>query len=603
MPRRLRARRNPPPTRYDRPGHTAIVSLKVRDVRCVASRVHRRNNDPVLWMAVPAILGFPHSNEQGLLQRAALHQSPPREVTRDDGLDSRTMTLGRTRAVAVSGIDGVPIEVEADSAPGLPAFSIVGMPDTACRQAPDRVRSAAANSALQLPRQRVTVNLSPASLPKQGSGFDVAIAIAALAAGGVVDNAQVADVVHIGELGLDGAVRAVPGVLPAVLAAAAAGFTKVVVPAENAAEAALVPGVEVLPATDLGALVTRYRLQHKGKPVPPVVVPRNAPCSEPPVPDLSDVVGQFEARFALEVAAAGGHHMAMVGPPGAGKTMLAERLPGLLPPLSVEDALQVTAVHSVLGALGTGEDGRSPLLTHAPFVAPHHGASMASVVGGGSGRVRPGAISRAHRGVLFLDEAPEFRRDVLDALRQPLESGSVTIARADRVVRFPARFQLVLAANLCPCGAARDGACTCSPVLRRTYLNRLSGPLLDRVDVRLNLLPVSRASLAQGQGESTTVVAQRVQAARARQVSRWSKFGWRINADVPGTVLRAIPWRLPKEVSRPLDQQLEKGTLTLRGYDRCLRVAWTLADLAGERAPGPSHVSGASTLRTELRAA
>ncbi|MFC6714577.1 YifB family Mg chelatase-like AAA ATPase [Branchiibius cervicis] len=513
------------------------------------------------------------------------------------------MTLGRTRAVAVMGIDGIPIEVEADSAPGLPAFTIVGMPDTACRQAPDRVRSAAANSELQLPRQRVTVNLSPASLPKQGSGFDVAIAIAALAAGGVVDNSQVAEVVHIGELGLDGAVRAVPGVLPAVLAAAAAGFTKVVVPAANAAEAALVPGVQVLPVTDLRSLVSRYRLQHKGKPVPPVVVPDGLDACTPAVPDLADVVGQFEARFALEAAAAGGHHMAMVGPPGAGKTMLAERLPGLLPPLGVDDALQVTAVHSVLGALGSGEDGRSPLLTHPPFVAPHHGASMASVVGGGSGRIRPGAISRAHRGVLFMDEAPEFRRDVLDALRQPLESGSVTIARADRLVRFPARFQLVLAANPCPCGAARDDKCSCSAMVRRTYLGRLSGPLLDRVDVRLKLLPVSRASLAEGRGESTASVADRVRQARATQAARWSAFGWRLNADVPGTVLRAVPWRLPKEVSRPLDEQLEKGTLTLRGYDRCLRLAWTLADLAGEKAPGPAQVGGASTMRSELRAA
>lgn len=314
--------------------------------------------------------------------------------------------MGRTRAVAVNGIDGVVVEVEADSSPGLPTFAIVGMPDTACRQAPDRVRSAAANSGLQLPRQRVTVNLSPASLPKQGSGFDLAIAIAALAAAGVVDNAQVATVAHIGELGLDGSVRAVHGVLPAVLAAAEAGIRRVMVPADNAAEAALVPDVQILPASNLQEVVSRYRLQHKGKPVPPVQIPPAGTPRRESLPDLVDVVGQFEARFALEVAAAGGHHMAMVGPPGAGKTMLAERLPGLLPALPIDDALQVTAVHSVLGVLGAGGEGCSPLVTHAPFVAPHHGASMASIVGGGSGRVRPGAVSRAHRGVLFMDESP-----------------------------------------------------------------------------------------------------------------------------------------------------------------------------------------------------
>lgn len=513
------------------------------------------------------------------------------------------MTLGRTRAVAVTGIDGVVIEVEADSAPGLPAFAIGGMPDAACRQAPDRVRSAAANTGLQLPRQRVTINLSPASLPKQGSGFDLAIAIAALAAAGVVDNAQVGHVAHIGELGLDGTVRAVPGVLPAVLAAVAAGVRTVMVPAENAAEAALVPGVEVVPATMLDEVVRRYRLQHRGKPVPPVSIPAVPADDREALPDLVDVVGQVEARVALEVVAAGGHNMAMVGPPGAGKTMLAERLPGLLPPLPVEDALQVTAVHSVLGALPTGAEGRSPLITHAPFVAPHHGASMASVIGGGSGRVRPGAISRAHRGVLFLDECPEFRRDVLDALRQPLESGSVTIARADRLVRFPARFQLVLAANPCPCGAARIDACSCTSMVKRNYLSRLSGPLLDRIDVRLNVLPVSRAALADGAGEPSSAVAQRVLAARERQAARWSRSGWRLNAEVPGSVLRAHPWRLPKETVMGLDADLEKGVLTLRGYDRCLRVAWTLADLAGEARPGPMQVAAASMLRTEVRAA
>lgn len=510
------------------------------------------------------------------------------------------MTLGRTRSVAVTGIHGRVVEVEADVSPGLPWFGVSGMPDTACRQAPDRIRAAANNCELELPKQRITVNLSPASLPKQGSGFDLAIAVAVLTCGGSIKPELVSDVVHLGELGLDGTVRAIPGVLPAVLAAVDAGATQVVVPVANAAEAQLVPGVEVVPVDNLAALVRRYSCMARRRPLPePPPVPHR-PTEPRRAPDLADIVGQEEARYALEVAAAGGHHLAMVGPPGAGKTMIAERLPGLLPPLTRPQALEVTAIHSVLGELPD-----QVLIEQPPFVAPHHGTSMPAVVGGGSGRVRPGAVSRAHRGVMFLDECPEFRRDVLDALRQPLESGVVHVARADQVVTFPARFQLVLAANPCPCGQnyGKGSKCTCAPQRRRDYLSRMSGPLLDRVDVQLTMLPVTRAALAGPRGESSAQVAERVVAARARQAARWREIGRMRNGEVPGSILRSGRWRLPGEVTRGLDRAMETGALTLRGYDRCLRVAWTVSDLDGAPRPEFRQVEEARGLRSSGAAA
>lgn len=505
------------------------------------------------------------------------------------------MTLGRTRSVAVMGIEGRVVEVEADVANGLPSFSISGLPDTACAQSPDRVKAAVANSDLPLPRQRITVNLSPASLPKQGAGFDLAIAVAVLASGNSIPVSQVADVVHLGELGLDGSVRPVPGVLPAVLAAAEAGVTTVVVAAANAAEAALVSGMRVIPVRWLHELVSRYVAQHKGRPVADIPIEPAPGDAAVELPDLRDVAGQPDARFAIEVAAAGGHHLSMLGPPGAGKTMIAERLPGILPRLDRAQALEVTAVHSVLGALA-----ETVLIERPPFVAPHHSASMAAVIGGGSGRVRPGAASRASSGVLFLDEAPEFRRDVLDALRQPLESGRVSIARADRNVTYPARFQLVLAANPCPCGKAfgKGRGCTCSPVLRRGYLNRLSGPLMDRVDLQLTVQPVTRAALRAGPGEPSSAVAERVADARARQRRRWNGSRWQVNSQVPGPVLRSGVWRLPREDTTFLEDALDRGSLTLRGMDRVLRIGWTLADLDGRDRPTGDDLERALSLRS-----
>jgi magnesium chelatase family protein len=496
--------------------------------------------------------------------------------------------VARCHASVIVGVRACPVVVEADVGSGLPGLTLVGLADTAVSESRDRVRTAFDHSGLTWPRTRVTVALLPASLPKRGSALDAAIAVAILAASGQVPPDAAAASCILGELGLDGRLHPVPGVIATALSLKGRGAS-LLVPAAMVDEAALVEDLQVGGVHDLAHLVDVLRGDRA--PAAAGSVQDDAP-SDPA--DLCDVRGQWEARRALEVCAAGGHHLSMMGLPGVGKTLLAERLPGLLPSLEDATALEVTAIHSAAGRQGTG------LIRTPPFESPHHTASAAAIIGGGhAGRIRVGAATLAHRGVLFLDEAPEFPRNVLDALRQPLESGEVQIARADISAVLPARFTLVLAANPCPCGQGlgMDSACRCTPQHRRRYASKLSGPVLDRIDVRVVLDRPTLADLGE-HGESSAAVAARVAHARHRAHSRWTTAGvpWRLNAEAPGSWLRSQ--QPPQDAGgRLLRQAFARGALTMRGADRVLRVAWTLADLQGVDRPAAEHVATAMALR------
>ncbi len=501
------------------------------------------------------------------------------------------MALAKSLSISLFGLAGRLIEIEADISSNLPAFVLVGLPDASVNESAARVRAATTNSKLNLPGRRITVNLSPASVPKQGSGFDLAIAMAVLGASGLVNKSRLTKTVFLGELALDGSIKPIAGILAALIASRAFSIDQVVVPLANLAEAKLVSGLNILGFDHLSQVASAFGAEIAPQPLRDMV--SNELQQEASNLCFSDVVGQPDAIEALTVAAVGGHNVLMYGPPGAGKTMLASRLPGILPPLTEEEAIELCAIRSVAKI----DVDRLPAT--APFQAPHHTASLVSMVGGGGSQPRPGLISLAHNGVLFLDEAPEFHSSVLESLRQPLESGMITISRAAGQAKFPARFQLVLAANPCPCGHAVGSGkvCVCSATARLRYQNRISGPLSDRLDLRMELSSVN-AALVNSEIKSPTSSALRSVVTSAREVStsRLSKTGWRTNSQVPGSYLRR-ELRLPKQVTAQLDSALDRNLISMRGYDRCLRVAWSISDLNGSTSPNKDDLALAVFLR------
>jgi len=503
------------------------------------------------------------------------------------------VALASVHGVVVDGVRGVMVRVEVAVSDGLPSVGLVGLPDASVSESRWRARCAVDSAKRPWPNRRITISLSPAEMRKHGAGLDLPIAVGVLAAAGSVPTTVLAGTAFIGELGLDGRLHRAQGTLASVLAARDHGIASVVIPWESQPEVDRVPGVTIRGAGDLSDVCAL--LEGGEPPSPPrtaAVVPAESGLA--PRPDLADVRGQQLARWGLEVAAAGGHHLAFIGTPGVGKTLLVQRLPGVLPDLDDDVALEVEAIHSVAGT------GR-PLAAyrHPPLQAPHHAASAAALLGSArGGRVIPGAVTLAHHGILFLDEAPEFSRPALEGLRQPLESGTIAVHRTGWQGTLPARFQLALAANPCPCGlrVGTGAACSCSPSAVRRYAARLSGPLMDRIDIRLVLGRPADAELTSSQSpEGSDAVRERVEDARARARDRLAETPWRLNADVPAGELRRR--FTPSSEGVEMLRSFEQRASNLRGGDRVLRLAWTLADLAGRRQPGRDEVAGALSLR------